>query len=91
MVEPERLTRKRRIDGRLRAAGWALRRLGGGIREGGGAAAVEEYPTESGPADYVLFADGRPLGVVEAKRVGLNPRTVLSQAEGFAREWLPRR
>lgn len=30
--------------------------------------AVREYPTATGPADYVLFVDREPLGVVEAKK-----------------------
>ncbi len=33
--------------------------------------AVSEFPTANGPADYALFVDGRPLGIVEAKRVTL--------------------
>lgn len=30
--------------------------------------AVREYPTDSGPADYILFIDKNPVGVIEAKR-----------------------
>jgi type I restriction enzyme R subunit len=30
--------------------------------------AVREYPTDVEPADYVLFVDGKPVGVIEAKR-----------------------
>jgi excisionase family DNA binding protein len=29
--------------------------------------AVREYPTDVGPADYVLFVDQEPVGVIEAK------------------------
>jgi len=29
--------------------------------------AVREYPTDTGPADYVLFVDREPSGVIEAK------------------------
>jgi len=29
--------------------------------------AVREYLTDVGPADYVLFVDGMPCGIVEAK------------------------
>jgi hypothetical protein len=29
---------------------------------------VREFPTESGPADYVLFVDQKAVGVVEAPR-----------------------
>ena len=30
--------------------------------------ALREYPTENGPADYVLFVNRTPVGVIEAKR-----------------------
>ncbi|MDR6990969.1 type I restriction-modification enzyme R subunit C-terminal domain-containing protein [Luteimonas sp. 3794] len=30
--------------------------------------AVREYPTDTGPADYILFVDRTPVGVIEAKR-----------------------
>jgi type I restriction enzyme R subunit len=29
--------------------------------------AVREYPTNAGEADYVLFIDRKPVGVIEAK------------------------
>jgi type I restriction enzyme R subunit len=29
--------------------------------------AVREYPTQTGPVDYLLFIGGEPVGVVEAK------------------------
>jgi type I restriction enzyme R subunit len=37
--------------------------------------AVKEYPTQSGPADYALFVNGRPLGIIEAKKVKLDRPT----------------
>jgi type I restriction enzyme, R subunit len=33
--------------------------------------AVEEYPTANGPADYALFVQGKLLGIIEAKKVGV--------------------
>ena len=36
--------------------------------------AVEEYPTANGPADYALFVEGRLLGILEAKKVTVNPQ-----------------
>ena len=30
--------------------------------------AVREYQTDVGPADYVLFVDKKPMGIIEAKR-----------------------
>jgi hypothetical protein len=37
------------------------------------------------PADYALIVDGQLLGVVEAKKVGLAPQTVLTQAERYSK------
>ena len=70
--ESERKTRKRHIDPR-HPFGKA------------GALAVAEFPTDNGPADYALCADGRLLGVVEAKKVTLGPQNVLTQAERYSR------
>ncbi|MEO8168269.1 MAG: DEAD/DEAH box helicase family protein, partial [bacterium] len=47
--------------------------------------AVEEYPTENGPADYALFVKGRLLGIIEAKKVTVGPQNVLEQAKRYAR------
>ena len=47
--------------------------------------AVEEYPTENGPADYALFVDGILLGIIEAKKLAVNPQNVLEQAKRYAR------
>ncbi|MFH1679650.1 MAG: hypothetical protein ABIH26_03290 [Candidatus Eisenbacteria bacterium] len=82
----ERHTRRERIDPLLAAAGWTVvpadpRRPAGGHK----AHALTEFPTENGPADYALAADGRVLGIVEAKKVSLSPQGVLTQAERYAR------
>ena len=42
--------------------------------------AVEEYPTDNGPADYAFFVGGNILAIMEAKKVGLDPQNVLEQA-----------
>src|SRR6185369_13709677 len=47
--------------------------------------AIEEYETESGPADYALCVDGRIVAVVEAKKLTLGPQNVLTQAERYSR------
>ena len=47
--------------------------------------AIEEYPTSAGPADYALCADGRIIGIVEAKKLTLGPQNVLSQAERYSK------
>jgi len=85
-MESERQTRKRRIDPLLKALGWrvvafdpdrSLTNLNN--------CAIEEYPTENGPADYALCLDGRIIGVVEAKKLTLGPEGVLTQAQRYSR------
>ena len=62
-----------RIDEQLRSAGWEADttelRYGKGARPSKGRnLAIAEWPTSSGPADYVLFLGLRPVAVAEAKR-----------------------
>lgn len=47
--------------------------------------AVEEYPTETGPADYALFVEGKLLGVIEAKKVSTGAGNVLDQAKRYSK------
>ncbi len=85
-MESERQTRKRRIDPKLAASHW-------GVAPHEEAkplswcpdSAVEEFPTDNGPADYGLSVDGRLLGIVEAKKLTLGPQNVLTQAERYSR------
>lgn len=84
--ESERLTRKKRIDPKLKAWGWKVvpydeaKDLTSYSHH-----AIEEYPTENGPADYALVVNGQLLGVVEAKKVSLGPQGVLQQAERYSK------
>jgi len=48
-------------------------------------ASIEEYPTETGLADYVLFHNKRPLSVVEGKKVAVGVQNVLQQAQRYSR------
>lgn len=47
--------------------------------------AVEEYPTINGPADYAFFVNGKLLGILEAKKVSVDPQNVLEQAKRYAK------
>ena len=63
---PEQAARQN-IDRMLSQAGWAVqdnKKIDFGAASG---IAVREYPTDTGPADYALFVDRKPVGVVEAK------------------------
>ncbi len=82
----EHETRRERIDPMLTASGWQVVALPDATRQGfAGHLAVEEYPTENGPADYALFSDGGLIGIVEAKSPSVGPQEVLRQAERYAR------
>ena len=56
------------IDAKLEQAGWSVQSMGKIDFGAGTGVAVREYPTDVGPADYVLFIDSRAVGVIEAKR-----------------------
>ena len=82
---PEQIARDR-IDDRLRSAGWHVQDRNAIDFNAGFGIAVREYQTDIGPADYVLFADRQPVGVVEAKPDSWGARltTVELQSEGYA-------
>ena len=67
MTESEARTRKERIDARLRSPvlDWIIV-PNDEVRDFSSLArhAVEEYPTETGPAYYALFVDGKLLAVI---------------------------
>ena len=81
----EWLTRKRLIDPKLKAAGWRIVSFDAAVPLNElDRCAIEEYPTENGPADYALCLDGRILGIAEAKKLSLGPQGVLTQAERYS-------
>lgn len=85
-MESEAQTRKNRIDGCLRQAGWEIVPYADDLALPALTHhAVEELPTENGPADYALIVDGTLVGVVEAKKLSLGPQNVLVQAERYSR------
>lgn len=85
MPESEWQTRKKRIDKRLKAWGWTIVPYKPGLLTATLTHhAVEEYPTANGPADYALFVDGKFLGIIEAKKVTVNPQNVLEQAKRYS-------
>jgi type I restriction enzyme R subunit len=64
---PEQIARDN-IDKQLELCGWIIQdkkkaNLGAGI-----GIAIREYQTDIGPADYVLFVNRIPVGIIEAKR-----------------------
>lgn len=64
---PEQIARDR-IDKQLTACGWFIHDKNRINLHAGIGVAVRECLTDAGVADYVLFIDGKPVGVIEAKR-----------------------
>lgn len=64
---PEQIARDN-IDAQLKACGWVIQSKAQLNLSAGTGVAVREYSTEVGPADYVLFVNQKPVGVIEAKR-----------------------
>jgi type I restriction enzyme R subunit len=82
---PEQIARDK-IDSQLRAAGWVVQGKNAIDFTAGEGQAVREYQTDTGPADYVLFIDKKPVGVIEAKKetLGQNITTVEEQTVNYA-------
>lgn len=81
---------RRLIDAQLRLAGWEVDSAEISYSKGarpqkGKNIAVAEWPTKSGPADYVLFVGLQPVGVVEAKRQSKDVSGSLEQAKRYSR------
>ena len=64
---PEQIARDN-IDKQLIECGWIIQSKKQINLQAGPGVAVKEYQTASGPADYVLFVDGKPVGIIEAKK-----------------------
>jgi type I restriction enzyme, R subunit len=72
------------IDKMLELAGWQVQDLNAlnlGVATG---IVVREYPTETGPADYIIFIDREPVGVIEAKPEGTTLLKVEEQSGRYA-------
>ena len=82
---PEQIARDR-IDVMLGECGWVVQDKKAIDFSVGPGIAVREYQTDVGPADYVLFVDKVPVGVIEAKKAEMGEKitTVEEQTAGYA-------
>jgi type I restriction enzyme, R subunit len=64
---PEELARDK-IDKQLLSCGWIIQNKSEINLNVATGVAVREYLTDVGPADYVLFVDKKPVGIIEAKK-----------------------
>ncbi|GIV33823.1 MAG: type III restriction endonuclease subunit R [Chitinophagales bacterium] len=78
------------IDRMLVDAGWQVQVKNKVDLSAGKGIAVREYQTDAGPADYVLFVDRKPVGVIEAKREEEGERLTMveDQSSTYARSKL---
>lgn len=76
------------IDQKLQQSGWILQDFNNLNPSAGNGIAVREYPTESGSADYILFIERKPVGVIEAKKVGETLSGVHEQTVRYATDKL---
>ena len=68
-MDPEQKARIR-IDRQLEQCGWAVQDYRHMNISAGLGVAVREFPLTTGDADYMLYADAKAIGVVEAKPEG---------------------
>ncbi|MBF0112964.1 MAG: DEAD/DEAH box helicase family protein [Desulfamplus sp.] len=81
---PEQKARDK-IDKLLIQAGWRVQpknRINFSASKG---VAIKEYQTDAGDADYMLFVDKKPVGVIEAKKAdqGFHLNAVEEQTSGY--------
>lgn len=81
-MKPEEKARQQ-IDRLLEAAGWCVQDYNKLNLSAAKGVAVREFPLETGQADYVLFVDKAPIGVVEAKPDGATLSGVAEQSEEY--------
>jgi type I restriction enzyme R subunit len=84
-MTPEAKARQQ-IDQKLEVAGWVVQDMRQLNLAAGVGVAVREYPTDTGPADYVLFVNRTACGVIEAKKdsAGENLTVTEAQTERYA-------
>ena len=98
-LTPEQRAREE-IDGQLEACGWKVQDFKSIDIHAGQGVAVREYPlswkesgaTRTGFADYLLYAGGRAIGVIEAKPAGHTLEGVVIQSRRYTEgleEWVP--
>ena len=81
-MNPEEKAREE-IDRQLAACGWLVQDHKAMNIMAGPGVAVREFPLKSGFADYLLYADGKVIGVIEAKPEGHTLKGVEVQSSKY--------
>jgi len=79
---------RREIDRQLEQCGWLVQDFRGMNISAGLGVAIREFPLKTGDADYLLYADGRAIGAIEAKPEGHTLKGVETQSSKYT-EGLP--
>ena len=79
-------TARQEIDRLLTAAGWSVQDAKEANVYASRGVALREYPlaTGHGVADYLLYADSKAIGLIEAKKVGATLTGVEAQSARYA-------
>ena len=85
-MTPEEKARQQ-IDARLEQSGWVVQDLKKVNPMASLGVAVREYPTSTGPVDYALFIDEKPVGVIEAKKDGLGENITVVEGQSGRVRW----
>ena len=88
---PEQIARDK-IDAKLKSSGWIVQKKSQLNLNAGIGVAVTELTYEIGEADYTLFVDRKPIGVIEAKKEddGFRLTQVEEQSTGYANSKIKR-
>ncbi len=82
-MTPEQKSRQQ-IDRQLEQAGWIVQDYRQMNISAGLGVAVREFPLTTGFADYMLYADSRAIGIVEAKPQGFGLAGVAEQTSKYS-------
>ena len=81
-LTPEALARQQ-IDAQLVAAGWIIQDVKAVNLSAGPGIALREVQLKTGPCDYLLLVGRKPIGVIEAKKVGTTLSAVADQSARY--------
>jgi type I restriction enzyme, R subunit len=84
MPSPEELAREK-IDKLLTECGWIIQNYKQLNLSAGPGIAIREVPLKKGRCDYLLLIDRKPVGIVEAKKVGFTLSSVADQSGRYAK------
>ncbi|MEW4527903.1 DEAD/DEAH box helicase family protein [Maioricimonas sp. JC845] len=83
-MTPEQQARQE-VDRQLLACGWQVQNFSEMNLSAGSGIAVREFPLDSGFADYLLYVDGKAIGIVEAKPEGHSLTGVETQSAKYTK------